>query len=399
MNEYFQRAIPLLNMIEQNGYEAVFVGGSVRDYVLNRTIHDVDIATSATPEEIKAIFPKTVDVGIEHGTVMVLAFGESYEITTYRAESEYVDHRKPKEVKFIRSLQDDLQRRDFTMNAIAMNKDGVLIDPFHGQQAIQNHLIETVGDANERFQEDALRMMRALRFVSQLSFSCAPETIKALVFNKQLLATISVERITSEFGKLLDGDNAQEAIRLLVETDLLAYLPELAGKQDGMLQLASYPIHKLVSEDEKWALAMLCTDTLENTEKTLRKWRLSVKRIRSITSIMKVVKELPNHPNIKWLLYQNGVEYLLSANRILAVLGSDAVMEEERIMELWQSLVIHEPSELAIKGSDLMKWSPSRKSGPWISEALSVISEKVINEEIENEIESIFEEAKRCNLI
>ncbi|MGN1385105.1 MAG: CCA tRNA nucleotidyltransferase [Bacillus sp. (in: firmicutes)] len=399
MNEHFQRAIPLLNKIEQHGYEAVFVGGSVRDFLLNRAIHDVDIATSATPEEIKAIFPKTVDVGIEHGTVMVLAFGESYEITTYRAESEYVDHRKPKEVKFIRSLHDDLQRRDFTMNAIAMNKNGELIDPFHGQQAIRHQLIETVGDANERFEEDALRMMRALRFVSQLSFTCSSETLKALVFNKELLATISVERITSEFGKLLDGINVQDAIRLLTETDLLAYLPELAGKHDHMLQLASYPIHELKSEDEKWALAMLCTDTLENVEKTLRKWRLSVKRIRSIRTIMKLVKELPECPNLKWLLFQNGIEYTISANRVLSVLGSAAVIEENLLRDEWHSLVIHEPSELAVKGTDLMKWAPERKSGPWISEALSSISEKVINEEIKNEKECIFEEAKRCNLI
>lgn len=399
MNEYFQRAIPLLDKIEQNGYEAVFVGGSVRDYLLNRVIHDVDIATSATPEEIKEIFPKTVDVGIEHGTVMVLAFGESYEITTYRAESEYVDHRKPKEVKFIRSLHDDLQRRDFKMNAIAMNKNGELIDPFHGQQAIKNHLIETVGNANERFQEDALRMMRALRFVSQLSFTCAPKTLEALIFNKELLATISVERITSEFGKLLDGSNVQEALRLLVETDLLAYLPELDGKRDGILQLADYPINKLKSEDEKWALAMHCTDTLENVEKTLRKWRLSVKRIRTIRTIMKLVKELPEQPNLKWLLYQNGLEYVLSANHVLSVLGSDAVMEDETLMEQWQSLTIHSPSDLAVKGSDFVEWAEGRKSGPWISEALTVISEKVINGEIKNNKEQIFEEAKRCNLI
>jgi len=399
MNEHFQRAIPILKTIEQNGYEAVFVGGCVRDYLLNRAIHDVDIATSATPEEVKSIFPKTVDVGIEHGTVMVLADGESYEITTYRAESEYVDHRKPKEVKFIRSLHDDLQRRDFTMNAIAMNRAGELIDPFNGQQAIKNRLIETVGDANERFQEDALRMMRALRFVSQLSFTCAPETIKGLVFNKHLLDTISVERITSEFGKLLDGSHVQEAISLLVETGLHAYLPGLAGKHERLKQLADYSINQLQSEEEKWALVMLCTDTLEDVEKTLRKWRLSVKHIRSIRSIMKVVKELSDHPNIKWLLYQYGISYVLSANRLLAVLGSDNVLEEEFLTKQWQSLAIHDSSELAVNGSDIIQWAAGRQSGPWISEALSTISKKVINEEIKNDKECIFREAKRCNLI
>ena len=397
MNEHFKRAIPILKTIEQKGYEAVFVGGCVRDHLLNRSIHDVDIATAATPEEIKSIFPKTIDVGIEHGTVMVLAYGESYEITTYRAESEYVDHRKPKEVKFIRSLQEDLQRRDFTMNAIAMNANGDLIDPFNGQQAIKEQLIETVGDANERFLEDALRMMRALRFVSQLSFTCAPETIRALVENKRLLSTISIERITAEFGKLLSGDNVQEAIQLLVETDLLAYLPGLANKHADLQQLAGYSIQQLANEDEKWALMLLCTGSLEEVEHTLRKWRLSVKRIRRIRSMMKVEKELREHANVKLLLYRNGLDCLLSASRLLAVQGYLGV-KEEFLQQQWESLVIHDPSELAISGSDLLQWS-NRQSGPWIAEALNHVTEKVINEELKNDKESIFKEAKRCNLI
>jgi len=397
MNEHFKRAIPILKTIEQKGYEAVFVGGCVRDHLLNRSIHDVDIATAATPEEIKSIFPKTIDVGIEHGTVMVLAYGESYEITTYRAESEYVDHRKPKEVKFIRSLQEDLQRRDFTMNAIAMNANGDLIDPFNGQQAIKEQLIETVGDANERFLEDALRMMRALRFVSQLSFTCAPETIRALVENKRLLSTISIERITAEFGKLLSGDNVQEAIQLLVETDLLAYLPGLANKHADLQQLAGYSIQQLANEDEKWALMLLCTGSLEEVEHTLRKWRLSVKRIRRIRSMMKVEKELREHVNVKLLLYRNGIDFLLSASRLLAVQGYLGV-KEEFLQQQWESLVIHDPSELAISGSDLLQWS-NRQSGPWIAEALNHVTEKVINEELKNDKESIFKEAKRCNLI
>ena len=194
MTDPFQTAIPVIKKLEDAGYEAYFVGGSVRDFLLKRMINDVDIATSATPDEVKKIFPKTVDIGIEHGTVLVLVNNGAYEITTFRTESEYEDYRRPKEVTFIRNLKDDLQRRDFTMNAIAMDKNRKLIDPFNGHLAIQNKIIQTVGSPSDRFQEDALRMMRAVRFVSQLSFQIEAGTVTALASLVHLLDKIAVER-------------------------------------------------------------------------------------------------------------------------------------------------------------------------------------------------------------
>ena len=181
MKEPFLTAVPVLERLEAAGFEAYFVGGSVRDFLLNKEINDVDIATSATPDEVKQIFSKTVDIGIEHGTVLVLYQNQGYEITTFRSEAEYENFRRPKEVAFIRSLSEDLQRRDFTMNAIAMDKGGDLIDPFQGKLAILNQVIQTVGNAENRFQEDALRMMRAVRFVSQLSFKIEEATLTALI--------------------------------------------------------------------------------------------------------------------------------------------------------------------------------------------------------------------------
>ncbi|MGZ4161997.1 MAG: CCA tRNA nucleotidyltransferase, partial [Neobacillus sp.] len=205
MIEPFLSALPVLTMLEEAGFEAYFVGGSVRDYLLSNPIHDVDIATSATPEEVKVIFPKTADIGIEHGTVLVRFQKESYEVTTFRTESEYQDYRRPKEVSFIRSLHEDLQRRDFTMNAIAMDRMGKLIDPFDGRRAIKEKIIQTVGHADDRFNEDALRMMRAVRFVSQLSFKIERETINALTNLVHLLEKIAIERKRAEFEKLLIG--------------------------------------------------------------------------------------------------------------------------------------------------------------------------------------------------
>ncbi len=163
------------------------MGGSVRDVLLNQPIHDVDIATSAFPAEIKQIFPKTIDVGIEHGTVLVLEKAGQYEITTFRTESAYQDFRRPDHVEFVRSLKEDLKRRDFTINAFAIRENGEIIDLFAGLKDLDQHVLRAVGDPHERFFEDALRMMRGLRFVSQLGFDLENETFAAIKENHQLL--------------------------------------------------------------------------------------------------------------------------------------------------------------------------------------------------------------------
>ena len=168
----YQKALPILKKIEAAGFEAYFVGGSVRDVLLGQPIHDVDIATSAFPAEIKEIFPRTIDVGIEHGTVLVLDGDEQYEITTFRTESAYQDFRRPDQVEFVRSLEEDLKRRDFTINAFALKEDGEIVDLFDGLVDLENNVLRAVGNPHERFHEDALRMMRGLRFVSQLGFNC-----------------------------------------------------------------------------------------------------------------------------------------------------------------------------------------------------------------------------------
>src|SRR5699024_675608 len=163
MINQLKNAIPILRTIESYGHEAYFVGGCVRDVIRKQTIKDIDIATSALPEEIQVIFSKVIPVGIDHGTVIVRYQGNSYEVTTFRDEGEYSDKRHPDEVTFIRDLKQDLARRDFTMNALAMDKDGNIIDPYGGKEDIEDNMIRTVGNARHRFNEDALRMLRAIR--------------------------------------------------------------------------------------------------------------------------------------------------------------------------------------------------------------------------------------------
>src|SRR5699024_1116338 len=175
IDEEIIRAVPVLNKIIEAYFESYFVGGSVRDHLLNLEVNDVDIATSALPHEIKQIFKRTVDVGIEHGTVLVLYNDESYEITTFRTESTYKDFRRPDSVTFVRSLREDLKRRDFTMNAIAVDIDGHVFDPYEGIKDLKAEIIRAVGNPHERFREDALRMMRAVRFAAQLDFEIEEE--------------------------------------------------------------------------------------------------------------------------------------------------------------------------------------------------------------------------------
>ena len=216
----FAEALPILEQIEAAGFEAYFVGGSVRDNLLGLPIHDVDIATSAYPAEIKQIFKRTVDTGIQHGTVMILDHGNGYEVTTFRTETGYQDFRRPDSVTFVRSLEEDLKRRDFTINALAMRADGEIIDLFDGIADLKAHKIRAVGVADERFHEDALRMMRAVRFESQLGFSVTETTQAAIEKHAALLEKIAIERIHVEFMKLMQRIERQNGLRTFIDTEI-----------------------------------------------------------------------------------------------------------------------------------------------------------------------------------
>ena len=217
----------ILTKLTGAGYEAYAVGGCVRDSLLNEEPKDWDITTSAFPDQVKQLFSRTVDTGIQHGTVSVLFGKESYEITTYRIDGNYEDSRHPKEVSFTASLTEDLKRRDFTINAMAYNEESGLVDLYNGMGDLNQKKIRCVGDPQERFQEDALRMMRAVRFSAQLGFRIEDdvlETIKKLAPN---IAKVSEERIRTELVKILESCHPEE-IKLLRETGLMkVFLPEV----------------------------------------------------------------------------------------------------------------------------------------------------------------------------
>ena len=221
-----KNAETILNILENAGYEAYVVGGCVRDSILGRTPDDWDITTSAKPEQVKELFHRTVDTGLQHGTVTVLMQKEGYEVTTYRVDGEYEDGRHPKEVTFTASLEEDLKRRDFTINAMAYNPSRGLVDLFGGMEDIDRKIIRCVGDPLERFTEDALRIMRAVRFSAQLGFTIEDETRKAMKVLAPNLKHVSAERIQTELVKLLVSPHP-DYLRVAYEAGIIAeFLPE-----------------------------------------------------------------------------------------------------------------------------------------------------------------------------
>ncbi len=223
--EFCEKIIECLNA---QGFEAYLVGGCVRDSLMGKTPHDYDIATNATPSEMKKAFCdlKVVSTGEKHGTLTVIVDNNAVEVTTYRIDGDYCDNRRPQFVEFTRNIEEDLSRRDFTVNALAYNKKSGLIDLFCGENDIKNKIIKCVGEPDKRFLEDSLRILRALRFASCLGFEIEKNTAKSIIKNKDLLKNISAERIFLEFKQLLQGENAEKILIDFKEV-FAVFIPEI----------------------------------------------------------------------------------------------------------------------------------------------------------------------------
>lgn len=215
--------IRILDTLSQHGHQSYVVGGAVRDFLMQRSVADFDIATSATPEQMAQLFEKTIDTGSKFGTMTVLMASESYELTTFRIDGTYLNHRKPNTVQFTTNIIKDLSRRDFTINAIAYTPLDGLLDPFGGQRHIADKVIQAVGDPHQRFTEDALRMLRALRFATKLGFTIEANTYEALCELAPLMANISLERVREELVKLFLSTHLAQAL-YLNHTHLLNYV-------------------------------------------------------------------------------------------------------------------------------------------------------------------------------
>ena len=242
----------IISKLEKADFEAYAVGGCVRDSILGRSPEDWDITTSAKPEEVKRLFNATIDTGLQHGTVTVVIEKEGFEVTTFRLDGDYTDGRHPDRVAFTSSLTEDLRRRDFTINAMAYSEKRGLIDEFDGERDLEDGVIRAVGDACERFSEDALRMLRAIRFAGQLNFKIADETFDAIKELSQNIAKVSVERIAKELEKLLLSGNP-EYIALVYETGIFSVIaPEVAMLfENGEISVSTKALSKASFPEKK----------------------------------------------------------------------------------------------------------------------------------------------------
>ncbi|KAA8370970.1 CCA tRNA nucleotidyltransferase [Leuconostoc carnosum] len=386
----FIGAQPILKILTRAGFEAYFVGGSVRDMLLSQVIHDVDIASSAFPEEVKFLFEKTVDTGIQHGTVMVLDHGEGYEITTFRTESTYTDFRRPDSVTFVRSLSEDLKRRDFTINALAMTLDGEIVDLFGGLDDIKNGIIRAVGDAETRFTEDALRMMRALRFSAQLGFIIEADTQKALIELVPNLEKIAVERIRVEFEKMLMGASAANSLKIAVQDKVMLYLPGHIGQWELSLIISDLGIYQANHIVVVWC-HLLTRSPLKIQEMThfMRQWKLSRDIMKTVIAVVPIVRQIENVTILDLYTVYSYADVLLEILKITDV--ADKTIQHVR--SILKMLPITQSSELAINGSDLIKLGIVQP-GPRMGHALKAMEKAVVLSEVSNTPEALTSFAK-----
>ena len=381
----FLEALPVMQQLVDAGYEAYFVGGSVRDMLLHKPISDVDIATSATPQEVKEIFPHTVDVGIEHGTVMVIHHKEGYEVTTFRTEEGYEDFRHPDKVTFVRSLEEDLKRRDFTINALAIGIDDQLMDFFDGIGDLERQCLRCVGDAKERFNEDALRMFRAIRFVGQLGFQIEENTKNAISLLKMNLSKVAVERMKVEFEKMIKSSYRKDALKLFVETGLYQACPLFDGKGEILLKLAEFPI-KEMSVLQAW---ILFVDELKLSDKEvthlLKSWKSSNEQIRDVLVGYKTYRARKEEEWNFFLAYDCPYEVASEVEQLLIAQNKSTSMKG--LEATYQSLPIRSMNDIQLNGHDIIRILKLEKKGPIIGQVLKTVEKMILEQSIKNNAE------------
>ena len=358
----------ILKELNKNGYEGYIVGGCVRDYLMGTEPHDYDITTSALPEEVKSIFSHTVDTGIQHGTVTVVIDKIGYEITTYRIDGEYKDNRHPEEVIFTDKLSGDLSRRDFTVNAIAYNPLNGYVDLFNGRDDINKKIIRGVGVPAKRFQEDALRMMRAVRFSAQLDFSIEENTLKALKDNADLIENISIERIREEFFKLLLS-NHTERLDILLNSGMTEYfLPEILNRK--------YDYSKIngLSKDIVVRLSYVLSHIdSKNVNKIMKRLKTDNKTGADVTNIVRYVNyEITDDYSMRKLINLTG-ENTLNLIEVMGALNNSDMINEVNIYNRVKNDCCTLKS-LDLTGNDLMSIGIKGKEiGEVLSKALDLV--------------------------
>ncbi|WP_092452176.1 CCA tRNA nucleotidyltransferase [[Clostridium] fimetarium] len=399
-----ENVVNIISKLESDGNQAYAVGGCVRDSVLKRTPEDWDITTSAVPQQVKALFKRTVDTGIKHGTVTIMIDKSGYEVTTYRIDGDYEDGRHPKSVEFSVCLEDDLKRRDFTINAMAYNNATGLVDQFNGIDDLNSKIIRCVGNPTDRFSEDALRMMRAIRFSAQLGFSIEDQTYAAIKELAVNINKVSRERIHVELNKTLLSDHP-DYIMMMYETRLTKQiLPIIDVVLSGRRSVVTLTMLKISPKELVLKYAALLNDIpADKVTETLKDLKLDNNTIYTVTKLVECSKLViqEKEPSVREAIYKYGKdiipliilhqETILKAKEIstgIKMTGGKnhiAVLKRlyQEIMDRGDCISV---KDLNVNGSDLMEYG---LKGPIIGETLDELLHIVMENPKLNEKETL----------
>ncbi|TCT13945.1 tRNA nucleotidyltransferase (CCA-adding enzyme) [Natranaerovirga pectinivora] len=431
--------ISIIDQLQESGYSAHVVGGCVRDSLLGRKPEDWDITTSAKPEEVKKLFQKTIDTGLQHGTVTILIDNKSYEVTTYRIDGKYLDNRRPESVEYTQDLIEDLKRRDFTINAMAYNNEDGLVDVFDGIKDLKEGIIKCVGNPIERFNEDALRMLRAIRFAAQLSFKIEQNTEIAIKKLSRNINNISAERILVELTKLLISNNPQ-LIKKLYELNLLEniipeFLPCFETEQENPHHMYNVGDHTLktlgyIEGDAILRWTMLFHDIGKPAKKTTDKKGIAhfyghaeessilaeriLKRLKADNKTITTVKRLIIHHDYRYKVSSKTVRkaifkvgedifpLLLKVQKADVMAQSEYMKEEklltiEKINEIYKKIIEENQcvsiKQLEITGKDIIALGINE--GKHIGETLNFLINVVLEDPEKNNTFTLLELAKK----
>lgn len=353
----FDLALKVLREINSHNYEAYIVGGFVRDYILGIESHDIDIATNATPKEIKEVFEDSCLPAEDYGSVKVIKNGVLFEITTFRKEINYIDHRRPDKIIYVNNLYDDLIRRDFTINALCMDENGEIIDLLGGRVDIDNGIIRTIGDARERFREDCLRILRAVRFATILNFELDEDVVLAIKETKYLLRNLSYYRKKSELDRIFTSSSNMNGIKLLLELGL-----------DKELELDRLrEIKHIDSSISAWSILNVT-----------HKYPFSSNELELIEDVNKVLKlnNLDPMTLYKYGLYVNSVA------------GDIKGIDKKKIAESYANLAIHSKKDLDIECSDILA-ALEKEPGNYLTEIYDDVVYNILYRRLSNDKNSI----------
>lgn len=369
-------AMRVFMKLVDSGFEAFFVGGCVRDRILGRRVNDWDIATNATPSQVLPLFDHVIETGIQHGTVTVIEDGEHFEVTTYRIDGDYTDGRRPDGVSFTKNIVEDLARRDFTINAMAWDPSRELIvDPFGGQLDILRKLIRTVGDASERFEEDGLRSMRAIRFASVLDFNIEENTRKAISRSYETFRRVAFERIQVELVKILASGNPETGVFNLFRNGLFQILGGYDSVVDELYKMALCPRRLAVQ------LVTLCEISKVEPKRFMELFKFPAeltKRVIRIGDTLKINPEVDTDAQVRELTGQIGRDILADVfDWHISVLRNEGWRKfRNRVIEL---NIVADPltiKELAINGDDVIR-ELGLKSGKEVGDVLKKLMKQV----------------------